>query len=174
MIYAPWQYREYGEGVQVFEHCTILKPENISLHNFCRVDARCRLEGGLGLTIGEHTHIASGSCLNTGGGELWFGAHSGCSVNVVIATGNPDLSYLNISAAEAPEDCHVIRKKTVIGEYVVIFAGAVLVPGIEIGDKAVVAAGAVVTKSVPARAIVAGTPARIIGYRSITKEPPTP
>ncbi len=168
MVYAPWEYREYGEGVQVFEHCTILKPQMISLLGFCRVDARCRLEGGLGLTIGEHTHIASGSCLNTGGGELWFGAHSGCSVNVVIATGNPDLSYLKISAAEAPEDCHVVRKKTVIGEYVVIFAGAVLVPGVEIGDKAVVAAGAIVTKSVPSRAIVAGCPARIIGYRSIT------
>lgn len=168
--FAPWQYREYGEGVQIFEHCTILKPQMISLHNSCRIDARVRLEGGLGLTIGEHVHVGSGSCLNTGGGELWFGAHSGCSVNVVIATGNPDLSYLKISAAEAPEDCHVIRKKTVIGEYVVIFAGAVLVPGVEIGDKAIVGAGAVVTKNVPSRAIVAGTPARIIGYRSITRQ----
>jgi len=167
--FAPWEYREYGEGVQIFEHCTILRPDMISLHSHCRIDARCRLEGGLGLTIGEHVHIASGSALNIGGGELWFGAHSGCSVNVVIATGNPDLSYLKISAAEAPEDCHVIRKKTVIGEYVVIFAGAVIVPGVEIHDKAVVAAGAVVTKSVPTRAIVAGCPARIIGYRSITK-----
>jgi UDP-2-acetamido-3-amino-2,3-dideoxy-glucuronate N-acetyltransferase len=41
-------------------------------------------------------------------------------------------------------------------------AGAVLTPGVEIGPEAFVAAGAVVTRDVPARAVVMGTPARVV------------
>lgn len=169
--YAPWQWGSYGHKVKIYEHCTILKPEMIRLGNGARIDARCRLEGGLGLTIGDNVHIGSGSCLNVGGGSLVFGAHSGCSVNVVIATGNPDLSFLKISAAEAPEDCHVIKHKTIIGEYVVIFANATICPGVTIGDGAVIGAGAVVTPwtDVPALEIWAGNPARKIGERKVTQ-----
>ena len=117
---APWLFKSYGHGVRIYEHCTILKPEMISIGDHARIDARTRIEGGMGCDIGERTHIGSGSALNVGGGELSFGSHSGCSVNVVIATGNPDYSYLKISAAEAPEDCHVIKRRTTIGEYVVL------------------------------------------------------
>lgn len=50
-----------------------------------------------------------------------------------------------------------------IGRYVFIGAGAIILPGVEIGDHSCVAAGAVVTQNVPERAMVAGNPARIIG-----------
>ena len=45
-----------------------------------------------------------------------------------------------------------------------IGAGAVVLPGLRIGARAMVGAGAVVTHDVPARAIVSGNPARIVGY----------
>ena len=41
-------------------------------------------------------------------------------------------------------------------------AGAVLTPGVEIGEEAFVAAGAVVTHDVPPRAVVMGVPARVV------------
>lgn len=165
MTISGWKH--LGEGVRVFDDhlSTILKPEQISIGDYSRIDASVRLEGGLGLTIGKRVHIATGTRLNVGGGELVIGDHSGTSVNVVIATGNPDLSYLEVSAAEEPEDCHVIRQKTVIGEYVVIFANASIRPGVTIGDGAVVGMGAVVTHDVAPWAIVAGNPARVIGRR---------
>lgn len=167
MYFAPWSFRYYGEHIHIYEHCTILKPEMIAIGDHARIDAMVRIEGGQGAEIGERVHIGSGSKLNIGGGELVFGAHSGCSVNVVIATGNPDLSYLLISAAEEPEDCHVVKHRTVIGQYVVIFANATICPGITIGDGAIIGAGAVVTKDVEPWSIVAGVPARKIGTRTV-------
>ncbi|HEX5326928.1 MAG TPA: sugar O-acetyltransferase [Acetobacteraceae bacterium] len=49
-----------------------------------------------------------------------------------------------------------------IGDTAWIGGGAILLPGVEIGDRAVVGAGSVVTRSVPADAVVAGNPARVI------------
>lgn len=49
-----------------------------------------------------------------------------------------------------------------VGDYVWIGAGAIILPGVTIGEGAVVAAGAVVTKNVEPRMIVAGNPARRI------------
>lgn len=52
--------------------------------------------------------------------------------------------------------------KISIGNYVYIGANAVVLPGVTIGDNSLIAAGSVVTKSIPADVVVAGNPARII------------
>jgi acetyltransferase-like isoleucine patch superfamily enzyme len=44
-----------------------------------------------------------------------------------------------------------------------IGGGAVIVPGVEVGEEAFIAAGAVVTRDVPARAVVMGVPGRVVG-----------
>jgi maltose O-acetyltransferase len=49
-----------------------------------------------------------------------------------------------------------------IGSHVWIGAGATVLPGVTIGDKAVIAAGAVVTKDVPESCLVGGVPAQVI------------
>lgn len=57
---------------------------------------------------------------------------------------------------------NVINKPIVIEDNVWIGANAIILKGITIGERAVVSAGAVVTKSVPANVIVAGNPAKVI------------
>ena len=54
-----------------------------------------------------------------------------------------------------------VEKDVVVGNDVWLGANAVIVPGVKIGDGAVIAAGAVVTKDVPARVMVAGVPAKV-------------
>jgi acetyltransferase-like isoleucine patch superfamily enzyme len=150
---------------EVFLH----QPEQIAIDPTARIDKWVRINGGNGVTIGKHVHIASFSVINAGNGEVVFGDHSGCSNNVVIAAGMPDLRYLHISAADNLQDQHPVRMKTVIGEHVVIFAGAVILPGVTIGYGAVIAAGAVVAKDVAEFAVMAGVPAKRIGWREITR-----
>ena len=55
-----------------------------------------------------------------------------------------------------------IAKAISIGKHVWIGGGAIILPGITVGDEAVIGAGSVVTKDVRAKTLVAGNPARII------------
>lgn len=54
-------------------------------------------------------------------------------------------------------------KPVVIGDDVFIGTQSIIMPGVRIGNEVIVAAGAVVTKSIPAGSIVGGNPAKIIG-----------
>ena len=58
---------------------------------------------------------------------------------------------------------YVLKCRTVvIGDNAWIGAGATIMPGVHIGENAVVAGGAVVTKDVPANTVVGGNPAKVI------------
>lgn len=149
----------------IHQPVVILEPERCAIHPTARVDAFCKLSGAV--RLGAHVHIASFSHLGVGSGEVVFGDHSGCSSHVIVCSGMPDLSFLHISAADLPSDQHPRRMRTEIGEYAVIFAGAIILPGVRVGEGAVVAAGAVVTKDVTDWVVVAGVPARVAGERRL-------
>ncbi|TML14903.1 MAG: hypothetical protein E6G33_09540 [Actinobacteria bacterium] len=57
---------------------------------------------------------------------------------------------------------HALRKGPTIRRGARVGAGAVLCPGVEIGEEAFVGAGAVVVGDVPARVVVVGNPARVL------------
>lgn len=140
----------------IFEPAVILKPEMVKMHQSARVDAFCKIEGGLGVTIGENVHIASFCHINAGGGEVDIGDHTGIASHVVICGGMTDIGRLAIT----PQDGgRAIRMRTVIGEYVLIFSGAIILPGVTIGDGSVIAAGSLVCRDVPPGQIWRGNPA---------------
>ena len=72
----------------------------------------------------------------------------------VTTTNDNDVYLTRFGLAKAELEPPTVRRFAVIG------AGATILPGIEIGEGAVVAAGAVVTRNVPAWTVVAGVPAR--------------
>ncbi len=61
-------------------------------------------------------------------------------------------------------------KPVQIGNRVWIGCRSIILKGVTIGDDAMIAAGSIVTKAVPERAIVGGNPARILKYRLLTPE----
>lgn len=76
-----------------------------------------------------------------------------------------------VAAKEIGENCKIFQQVTigfdgdeapVIGDCVTITAGAIVIGNVYVGDNSVVAAGAVVTRDVPANMIVAGVPAKVI------------
>ena len=89
-------------------------------------------------------------------------------VEVTIGEGTQIGPAVQIYAADHPRDAAQRRaglefgRPVRIGRHVWIGGGAIILPGVSIGDEAIVGAGSVVTRDVPAGATVAGNPARII------------
>lgn len=84
----------------------------------------------------------------------------GVIVGNEVEIGNNVLLYQHTTIASSRTDI-----PTHIGDDVIIYANAIVLGGIRIGDRAVIGAGSIVTRDIPPDAIVAGNPARILRYR---------
>ena len=108
---------------------------------------------GLNISVGENVFINSGCTFQDQGGiSLGDGTLIGHKVS--IATINHDM--------DPDRRASMTFRPVTIGRNVWIGDHATILPGVTIGDGAVVAAGAGVTKDVPPRTVVAGVPAKII------------
>lgn len=83
------------------------------------------------------------------------------SLDVLGVKGHISLPDVHNSPSRAP----TVAKQTIIGNDVYIGHGAFVMPGVQVGDGAVIGACSVVTKDIPPYAIVAGSPAKVIRYR---------
>ena len=108
---------------------------------------------GVNITVGKNVFINSGCCFQDQGG-ITVGDGALIGHQVVIATLNHDLSPEKRASMKAAP--------VVIGKNAWIGSHATLLAGVTVGDGAVVAAGAVVTKDVPPRTVVGGVPAKIL------------
>ena len=101
-------------------------------------------------TIGAMTRIQA---------EAYITAYSTLEEHVFVA---PCVVTTNDNYMGRTEQRHELMKGPTIRRAARIGGGAVLCPGVEIGEEAFVGAGAVVTKDVPPRTIVVGNPARVL------------
>lgn len=127
-----------GSGASIASLAFVHGP--VVLGDRVSINARASVDGGgAGIRIGDDTRIASGATLYAFDHAM-----------------SPDRNV---------REQRVRSQGIVIGCDVWVGANAGVTDGVRIGDHAVVAMGAVVTKDVPDWAIVAGVPARIIGDR---------
>jgi acetyltransferase-like isoleucine patch superfamily enzyme len=120
-----------------------------SIHMYTRFYRPSGIRVGSGTIIGEHATL-------DGRGGLIIGDHVDMASQVMIYTSEHDLQDPHFSPITAP---------VTIGDYAFIGPRAILLPGVSIGKGAIIAAGAVVTKDVPAMTMVGGVPAKEIGKR---------
>jgi acetyltransferase-like isoleucine patch superfamily enzyme len=126
-------------GTTIDESVTLFPPfysdfgKNIALGKGIFINSGCKFQDQGGVTIGDGSLIGH---------------------NVVLATLNHDLR------PSRRADMH--PAPIVIGRNVWIGSNAIVLPGVTVGDNAVVAAASVVTKDVPADTVVVGSPARVV------------
>jgi acetyltransferase-like isoleucine patch superfamily enzyme len=132
-------------------------------------------EIGDGVVIGEQVVIHGrfdGRCEI--GNKVWIGPQAFLDARDLVIGDNvgwaPGAKVLGSKHSGLPIDVPIIATdllipRTVIEDDADIGMNAVLLPGVTIGRGAIVGAGAVVTKDVPAFSKVAGCPAQLIGYR---------
>lgn len=120
----------------IFRRSDVLAPNKIEIGENCAIGWFTHLDGRGGIKIGNNTNISS---------------------YAKIVTGTHD-----IDSNDFVKGCF---KQVVIGDNVWICTGALILPGVKIGNGAVVAAGAVVNKDVGPYEVVGGVPAKKIRER---------
>lgn len=122
-----------GEDFGLFPPCYTDFGKNITIGDRVFINAGCKFQDQGGITIDDGALIGHG---------------------VVLATLNHDF---------APEKRQQLHPAPIhIGKNVWIGANATVTPGVSIGDNAVIAAGAVVNRDIPANVIAGGVPAKVI------------
>lgn len=128
------------------------KLDNAKIGDFSYIGPSARV---IHATIGKYCSIAGEACVGMGSHPIDYVSSSPIFISKRNGTG---FSWVN--------DSHFDEYKPVeIGNDVWIGSRAMVMGGLRIGDGAVIAAGAIVTKDVPPYAVVGGVPAKIIKYR---------
>ncbi|MDE2402197.1 MAG: N-acetyltransferase [Burkholderiales bacterium] len=136
---------EIGAGTRVWQFVVILPGAKIGQD--CNICSHCLIEGDV--QIGHRVTVKSGV-------QLWDGLRLGDDVFV-----GPNVTFTNDLHPRSGNK-QFDKLYTTIESGASVGGGATILPGIRIGQNAMVGAGAVVTRDVPAGATVVGNPARVV------------
>jgi len=144
---ADVQSPHIGEGTNIWQYVVVLPKARIGRN--CNICAQVFIENDV--VVGDRVTIKNGV-------QLWDGLRVDDDVFI-----GPNVTFTNDKFPRSKR--HLATSLTThIGPGASLGAGSTILPGLKIGQNAMIGAGAVVTRSVPANAIVIGNPARIVGY----------
>lgn len=147
--------------IGVKENIKSKEETRITLQN----DSKLEIKGNFRIGYGSDIRIFNNARLTLGSGYINGFSQIVCAKNIEIGDDVAIARDVIIRDTDAHDlvGCEHTKVKPVkIGNHVWIGAKAMIMKGVTIGDGAVVAAGAIVTKDVPEKCVVAGVPARII------------
>lgn len=161
-----WRHRFASFGVDawvdlpayIVGHRCISVGDRVRVWRHVRLEARSLQEGKVRIEIGENTGLQP--YVHIGAEEsVSIGRHCRLAQGVYITDHDHDYSDL-----DHPETLgtSMVASPVTIGDYVWLGERAIVLKGVTIGSMTVVGAGSVVTRSLPAKVIAAGVPARIL------------
>jgi acetyltransferase-like isoleucine patch superfamily enzyme len=161
--WKPEQLAKLGPDCVFEAGVLVFHPENVQLGSNVYVGHYTILKGYYRnqLLIGDETWIGQ-QCFFHAAGGLTIGPRVGIGPGVKILTSQHTEAGRELPIYNAPVEFNPV----VIEEGSDIGVGAIIMPGVTIGRGAQIGAGSVVTRAVPAYAVVAGSPARVLRERS--------
>lgn len=149
-------FRCVGPGTIVGRWVEIVNTENV------KIGAQCLFQDGVYMRAGNQgwISIADRAALNSftklfGHGGIQIGEETQIGPGSLITTTDHDYYDHNLKT---------IFRQVTIGDRVWLGANVTVLPGVTIGDYAVIGAGAVVNRDIPAYALAVGVPAKVIKY----------
>ena len=148
MVYGYWNSitGEFQRLTRISSSCVLIDKQNIDIGDSCWIGHHSIIDGSNGVKIGRGVQIAGLS-----------GIYSHSSHIAIRLCGD---QYIKMGCNERPG---YVRLPVEIGEYSFIGVSAVVLPGVKVGRGCIVAAGAVLSRSIPDFSIAAGNPAKVIG-----------
>ena len=158
-------FRRVGENAMISDKASFYGAKNITIGDNVRIDDFCILSASEEIIIGNWVHIACYTSL-IGAGLIMLKDFSGVSMRCSILSSNADYSgefltnpqilgkYLNTFSAPV-----ILEKHALIG------AGCTVLPGVSIGEGAIIGAMSLLKQSVKEYEMWAGVPAKYIGNR---------
>ena len=139
-----------GDGTKIWHFSHVLPG--------CEIGSRCNI--GQNVVIGPHVRIGNGVKIQNN-----VSVYEGVELEDEVFCG-PSMVFTNVTTPRSgtPRNKAADYAKTLVKKGASIGANATIVCGNTIGEFAFIGAGSVVTKDVPAYAIVYGNPARVRGY----------
>jgi acetyltransferase-like isoleucine patch superfamily enzyme len=168
-VQNPHRLAYQGEDTQVFDPVVFTKKDHIYIGKNCRIDGFTKIEGGVGVTIGDYVHIASFTHINVGGGRTRIGYKCAVASHAVLVSGGNRPDGLSISAVAPLEDQVLKPGEIVMDDFSAVYVGAIVLPNVTLSQGAVVAAGSLVKAGtfIPPWQIWGGNPARFLMNREL-------
>ena len=155
-----------GRNVQIHPRTTLVNVENLSIGDNVRIDPDVVILATGQVRIGSYVHIGAQAYF-AGGAGIELGDFCGVSQGAKLYSTNDDYSGRFLTGPTVPSEfVNVARAKVVVGRHVVIGAGAIVLPGVTLGEGSAVGALSLVRRDVEAWTIYAGAPARKVAERS--------
>ncbi|MDP1721695.1 MAG: acyltransferase [Candidatus Gottesmanbacteria bacterium] len=140
-----------GKNVRLSGWLTVLEKGKITIGDYTLIGNKTVIQAWDAVTIGAYCMISP---------DVWIQDNNSHSIyaqdRLVDMLGSRDFNDIGIDTTEA------VKQPVVIGNHVWIGRRAMILKGVTIGDRAIIAAGAVVTHDVLADTIVAGNPAVVV------------
>lgn len=154
-----------GRNVRISDRAALYDTGRMRIGDNSRIDDFCVISGKV--DIGRNVHVAP-FCLVAGGRPgVTLSDFAGLAYRVTLFTQSDDYSGATMTNPTVPA---AYKRETegpvCVGRHVIVGAGAIIFPGVTLGDGSAVGAGTVVRRSIAPWTIVAGSPARTVRNRS--------